>query len=143
MIPRAYQKAALIDTSAVLALHSPTDRWHSAALAAYAANRGLTWIVLNETSHETYTRARYDLGFRSAEEQYRFLRERDLTVIAFEAADETKAFDVLSRYHEHPLSFHDALCAAIMIRLGVYRVFAFDKHFTTLGFEVFPARLAC
>ncbi len=95
-------------------------------------------MVLNETSHETFTRARYDFGYRAAAELYAFLRERDLTVLTFDEADEAKALDVLSRYEEHTLSFHDALCAAIMLRYGIYRVFAFDKHFATLGFEVFP-----
>jgi len=34
--------------------------------------------------------------------------------------------------------FHDALCASVMKREGIYRVFTFDKHFWSFGFEVLP-----
>jgi predicted nucleic acid-binding protein len=46
----------------------------------------------------------------------------------------------LERFKEHGLSFHDALVAAVMKRLGIYRAFAFDRHFWLFGFEVLPGR---
>lgn len=56
-------------------------------------------------------------------------------LLRFEASDESEALRILDRYVEHSLSFHDALCAATMKRVGIYRIFTFDSDFTILGFE--------
>ena len=52
--------------------------------------------------------------------------------------DEKSALAILERFSEHAISFHDALCAAVMRRLGIYRVFTFDKDYWVMGFEVLP-----
>jgi predicted nucleic acid-binding protein len=44
----------------------------------------------------------------------------------------------LEKYSDQKISFHDALCAAVMLRIGAYRAFAFDKHFWIMGFEMLP-----
>ena len=62
------------------------------------------------------------------------------TDITFDEKDEKVAYSDLNRFHEHSLSFHDALLASVMRRLGVYRIFSFDSHFWTFGFEVLPGQ---
>jgi predicted nucleic acid-binding protein len=45
---------------------------------------------------------------------------------------------LLMKYKDQKLSFHDALCVSVMKREGIFRIFTFDKHFWLFGFEVFP-----
>jgi len=66
------------------------------------------------------------------------LRSTDIQVLDFEPQDESAARDLVTRYHDHKISFHDALCAAVMLRLGIYKIFTFDRDFQILGFETLP-----
>ncbi|HDO25522.1 MAG TPA: PIN domain-containing protein [Nitrospirae bacterium] len=133
--------AILVDTSAAIALHSNRDRFHVTANDFFQNTTGKLWVVLNVTKHETYTRARYDMGFRRAINLYDFLTGDPLYQLFFRPSDEDEARLLLERYQEHTLSFHDALCATVMKRFGIYRVFTFDSHFYTFGFEVFPGEV--
>ena len=132
-----YDQVALIDTSAVIALFDTKDQFHREAKAFFdAAN--LVWFTLNTTAHETFTRARYDVGLTSALGQYDFLRSDRFRLLAFDDADEQRARNLLGKYRDQSFSFHDALCAAVMLRVGIFKVFSFDRDFWTLGFEVLP-----
>lgn len=142
MIRSVYDQVAVIDTSAVLALHDPSEQFHRDAKRLFSSQHGLIWAVLDVTSHECFTRARYRGTFCAAIEQYAFLRDSAFSLLRFNAEDEAAACDLLKRYSEHSLSFHDALCAAVMKRIGIYRVFTFEKDFAVLGFETLPAGLA-
>lgn len=142
MIRSVYEQVVLIDTSAVLALHDPGETFHAEARRLFSSAHDLIWAVLDATSHECFTRARYRGTYRAAIEQYSFLRDSDFKLLRFEGEDEAAARDVLERYSEHSISFHDALCAAVMKRIGIYRVFTFDRDFTVLGFETLPPGLA-
>lgn len=72
-------------------------------------------------------------------EQYRFLRESaDIKLLRFGADDEVRAVTLLTQYSDHRLSFHDALCAAVMLRVGIPSIFTFDSDFYALGFIVLP-----
>lgn len=142
MIRTAYEQFALIDTSAVIALHDPDDQFHADALRFFGAEPDLDWGALNATTHECYTHVRYRGAFQRAMEHYEFMRKDTFRILEFLPEDERKAEDILRRYSEHPISFHDALCAAVMLRLGIYKIFSFDRHFRILGFEVMPGLLA-
>lgn len=132
------EQAIFIDTSAVIALQDPDDQFHQAAQNFFRLTTDVVWASLNATTHETYTRLRYDLGFDSAFRIFDWLSKKEILCTSFDAEDEQKAREHLEFLKDHKLSFHDALLAAAMKRLGVYRVFAFDYHFWHLGFEVLP-----
>jgi predicted nucleic acid-binding protein len=132
------EEAILVDTSAAIALADRNDQFHEAAECFYGSTTGVVWASLNATAHETYTRARFALGFREALRLYDFLTGRPLMCMPFIGEDEGVARDHLVRFHEHKLSFHDALFAAVMKRIGIYRAFTFDRHFFLFGFEVLP-----
>lgn len=137
MVRSAYESAILLDTSAFIAVTDPEDSLHEAARAYFDAHGSLQWFALNVTTHETYTRSRYDTGFQAASERYNSMRQRFL-LLDFSAIDEAEAFKILEKYEEHEISFHDALCAAVMLRHGIYKVFTLDRDFWILGFEVVP-----
>lgn len=132
-----YRDAALIDTSAVIALFDQGERFHAEAKTCFSG-AGLSWAALNVTSHEAFTRIRYRDSLQSALQHYRFLRQSPVQMIPFEPGDEDQAEQLLLKYHDHRISFHDALCAAVMLRAGMYRIFTFDRDFHILGFEVLP-----
>jgi uncharacterized protein len=126
-----------VDSSALIALFDERDQWHREAKRFYDQET-FSWVTLNTTAHEVYTRVRYDRDCASALRIYDFLRSGTMTVVPFIREDEDYARGVLEKYSDHKLSFHDALCAAVMLRIGAYRAFSFDKDFWILGFEMLP-----
>ena len=133
-----YSHIALIDSSAVIALEDSRENHHLEARRFFKAQKGLTWAAVNVTWHETFTRIRYRRDVVSALSGFDFLRAGGIVGLNFEKADEVKARDLLIQYGDHKISFHDALCAAVMHRNGIYRIFTFDKDFWILGFQVLP-----
>jgi predicted nucleic acid-binding protein len=131
--------AVLIDTSAILALNDPKDQYHISAFDFFRTRIDtVQWVVLNSTKHEAFTRARYLLNFDRAISIYDFLSKELIYQIRFKEIDEQETIKLLMKYKDEKLSFHDALCASIMMRLGLYRVFTFDKDFIVFGFDIFP-----
>lgn len=133
-----YENLGLVDTSAVLELRREDGDHHAEARRFFEAARGLTWCVLNSTSHETFTRERYDVSLDSGLESYHFMRGAAFRQLSFDQSDEERAVELLKRYEDQTLSFHDALCAAVMLRHGIYKIFTFDKDFWCFGFAVLP-----
>lgn len=128
---------ALIDSSAAIALFDEHDGQHEVAKLFYDEAE-LDWAALNITAHETFTRLRYGGGTVAfAFQGFDFLRT-NLTVVDFQQADELRAREILAKYHDHRISHHDAICAAAMMRVGIYKIFAFDRDFQILGFQVLP-----
>ena len=141
--PVLYRDAALVDTSAVFALFDETDQLHDEARRFFQTNKlGLAWYAIDTTAHESYTRVRYDLSRSKAVNAYSLLRGFCIQVVRHVPDDEEHAWLLLERYAEHALSFQDALCAAVMRRIGVFKVFTFDHDFWTMGFEVIPGLTA-
>ena len=138
MVGVAYEHMVLVDTSAVVALHDPAAKHHDVALEFYNASQDTRWFAVNVTAHEAFTRGRYDSGLGRALQHFYFLRAQPVRPLPFTEADEARAIALLKKYGEHRLSFHDALCAAIMKRESIYRVFSFDKDFWIMGFEMVP-----
>jgi predicted nucleic acid-binding protein len=142
VIPAAFEHIALIDTSAVLALHDPAEPFHLDARRLYAANNTITWAALDVTSHECFTRVRYRNTTSAALEHYDFLRTTTgIRLYRFSPQDEDAARHIVQRYSDHRISFHDALCAAAMKRIGIAKVFTFDRDFAVLGFITLPGQL--
>ena len=142
MIRPWYEKAVLIDSSAVIALHGPSEQFHSDAVSFYSVSNDVVWCTLDVTAHEVFTRVRYRSSLVQALEHFDFLRNtNDFHLYRFDPVDEVEARNILGRYADHTISYHDALCAAAMKRLGILRIFAFDRDFSVMGFEVFPGAI--
>jgi predicted nucleic acid-binding protein len=132
-----YDGIGLIDTSAALALCDKSDNLHQEAKRFYETTN-LQLAVVNVTSHETFTRYRYDNDLIGAIKCYDFLRSDRIRQFAFNSADERLARELLAKYNDQTLSFHDALCAAFMMRIGIYKIFSFDSDFWLFNFQVLP-----
>lgn len=130
------ENLALIDSSAVLAILDNTEALHNKA-KIFFDECSLDWAALDLTAHETFTRLRARTNVVRGLAGFDFLRA-DLTLIQFQPSDEIRARTLLTKYSDHRISYHDALCAAIMLRSGIYKIFTFDRDFSILGFQVLP-----
>ena len=122
----------LFDTSAFIALACPKDRHHAEALAkmdrlaeerhpVYTTNAGL---------YETCNWLAVRMGPRQASKFGRELRGgSDMTVVALAVEDEGGALAVLEKFSQIQLSFVDASSIYLFAKLGMDRVFSFDRHF--------------
>ena len=133
-----YDGLVLIDTSAVVALLDDSDQFHEDATLFFENPPNVRWISLNVTAHETFTRLRYNHSIARGIQGYDFLRSDSVRVLHFEEDDDLQAKQLLEKYNDQVLSYHGALCAAVMISTGIYKVFGFDKDFFVFGFELLP-----
>lgn len=133
-----YDRMVAVDSSAVIALHNPQDQFHDMARQFFENSNRYVWLVLNVTTHEVFTRVRYDDGLPEALSRYDFIRREPFRLLKFGPDDEMSARHLLEKYGDQKISFHDALCAAVMIREGIFKIFSFDRDFWLFGFEVLP-----
>ena len=130
------ENVALIDTSAVLALMDGRESLHEKA-KVFLEESSLDWASVDLTAHETFTRLRSRTDVTKGLEGFDFLRT-DLTIIDFQRGDEVRTRSILEKYADHRISYHDAMCAAVMLRSGIYKIFTFDRDFSILGFQIIP-----
>lgn len=133
-----YRDIALVDASAAVALHDPSDSWHELATEFFSDTGTLRLAALDLTSYETYTRTRYRRDASLALEAFDFLRGPDIWQLSPLVEDVARARARLSSLPEHRISFHDALCAMVMQRKGIFKIVTFDRDFWVLGCEVLP-----
>lgn len=49
-----------------------------------------------------------------------------------------KALVLMRKYADHGVSFTDCISAVLMKRVGMKRVFGFDRHSDSMGFRLWP-----
>ncbi len=122
----------LFDTSAFIALASPKDRYHVEALAKRdrLAEERHPIYTTNAVLYETLNWLAVKTGPRQAS---RFGREvlhgSAMTIMTLAPEDENGALAVLEKFSQIPLSFVDASSIHFFNKLGMDRVFSFDRHF--------------
>lgn len=128
----------LVDTSAVFALLDRSDVNHAAArdtlegLRRKRAEPLLTNFMVAETHALLLSR----LGGGIARS---WLLGNAWPIERVTEDDESKARTILARYTDKTFSYTDATSFAVMDRLALKTVFAFDPHFRQYGFQVLGA----
>ncbi len=61
-----------------------------------------------------------------------------MTILRPDADDEEKAVDVFAKFADQQVSFTDCISFVLMRRNRLERVFTFDRHFGSAGFEIMP-----
>lgn len=139
MVGLAYANAVMIDTSAVVALLDPADQFHQHAADCLAGLQAENLMcAVDVTAHEVFTTLRYNVDLDAGVDGFGQLREAGVRTLDFTPDDEQEALALARKYTDKALSFHDVLCAAVMLRYGMFRVFSFDADFWTFGFELVP-----
>ena len=135
-----YARAVLIDTGAFLALINPQDGGHLIAtecLSTIAKHR-LPVFVSIPTIYESHRRILFDLGQQRAKRFLRELYDGSVNIVRTLEEDEWEARRLLDRYEALDLTLNDAANMAVMTRLGIAQVFAFDRHYLQAGFIRIP-----
>lgn len=131
------------DTSAFIAMRVSDDEHHDAAqqyLKIIRAKR-LRLHTTNFILDEVYT---YFCRFHVvAVEMAELIRDNPLiTLHRVNQEDEERAWQILQQYGDKGFSYTDAASFALMQRLEIMTVFAFDEHFEQYGrFSVVAGRM--
>jgi predicted nucleic acid-binding protein len=137
-----YERAVLFDTGALVAITDSRDQYHDRAVACLGELRQLAypWYITTLTIAETHRRLLYrsHLGMLSALDFLESIYEGSVNIARSTEADARQAMEYIKRFDDQDLTFTDAINMAVTKRLGLRRVFAFDWHFTLLGFLVIP-----
>lgn len=134
-------KELFVDTSAWLATLDPRDKYHQAAVAFYqdALARYPRLLTTNLVIAETYVSVLKKAGYHKA---ISFLdsveQSRRFQCIWSGQELEAQARDILRRYDDQDFSYTDAVSFALMQQRKLTEAFAFDHHFSVVGFVQLP-----
>lgn len=141
VVPRCiFERAVLIDTSALYALVDTEDNNHLQAvdcLDRIAQFHFPIWTT-NFTLVECHHRILQRLGIRAGLLFLENIYDGGVTIERALGIDEQQARNYLQRFSDQNISYIDGISFAVMKRLGIGKAFAFDWHFRLLGFVTMP-----
>lgn len=128
-----------VDTSAWYALLDKSDANYHAAVK-FKDSLVHPMVTSNYIADEIITLVRNRLGYKIAVEiGQKLWNESIANLIPVTPKDEKKAWEIFVKYADKTFSFTDCTSFALMDRVGITEVFAFDDHFTQYGsFIVLP-----
>jgi len=130
-----------VDTSAWFAGIAKNDQYNEPAMKCRnLLLKGKTrFITSNLIIHETTMLLERKV---SKKESIRFLKAifKDPIVEIIHADEdvEQEAYELYQKYKDQDFSIVDCISFMIMRKYQIYRCFTFDKHFSTMGFNVEP-----
>lgn len=132
-----------VDTSAWVALANLDDAHHGTASFLYPDllkhHGGL--ITSNLVVAEAYFLMRRKLGLRPALMFLQTIRASLRIEKVYSTKElEEQAGETLRRYSDQDFSFTDAVSFALMAQRRIDLAFTFDRHFSSAGFTMVPAR---
>jgi len=142
-VPRTiYERAVLLDTSALEAIIDPRDQYHEQAAKCLLELGNLSYplYVTTLTIIETHRRLLYKPRLDNSK-PFRFIEsiyDGSINIVRPLEEDEIKAIEYIRRFNNQKVTFADAISMAVMIRFGLRKIFSFDWHFTLLGFQIIP-----
>lgn len=126
--------AVFIDTSAIIALVAAPDQNHATAGTTFEALSHEILVLSEDIFDEVVTNCRRLLGFTAAIEVGTEIRENHrFRIEPLLAEDREQAWALFQKYGKDVQSLTDCSSAALMDRLGIERVFTFDRDFRILG----------
>ena len=121
--------ATIIDTNAILALLDRNDRNHLQARSVLPTKLLIPSVVLPEVDYLASTR----LGNMVARAFLRSVVRGDMEIIHSVDADILRSLELQDQYADLNLGLVDSTIIAIAERLGIQRVFTFDRrHFSVV-----------
>jgi uncharacterized protein len=119
-----------VDTGAWYALADRSDRHHKQASKFYLAQAGRAQFITSSlVLSETFTLLSAHLGRAAALKFWDALRDARIDVVAVDSADLEAAWRLAQAFPDQGFSVTDCTSFAVMERLGIEDVFAFDTHF--------------
>lgn len=134
------EKMIFIDTSAFYAMEVKVDTNHEKAIKVkeeMAQNRHGVPFTTNYVISETITLLRFKAGHDAAVAfGNKIMSSKALNVIRADDELDASALRLFAKYEDKNLSFADAASFVVMQKLGIDKAFAFDEHFSQMGFEL-------
>jgi len=135
-------KPVFVDTSAWIAIINPRDKYHLSAKEFYsdALAQKRRFLISNFIVAETYTNLLWKLGYHKAISFLDIIEQSSSVQCIWSNQElETRARDILRRYDDQDFSYTDAVSFALMQQRELTEAFAFDHHFSVVGFVQLPA----
>jgi uncharacterized protein len=133
-------RAFFIDTGAFLAKEIAADQHHGQAVEFW--NRILKEEpVIYSSEHvldETATLLARRTSYAWSAEWGRDVLGAGIHVLATEEGDLLEAFSLMKKFADQAVSFTDCISFVLMKKEGLRDVFAFDRHFVSAGYRVWP-----
>jgi uncharacterized protein len=141
--PRASITPVLVDTGGYYALTAPEDPHHNEAVELI---RGLargryrlytTHLIISETHTLLRSRLKHrgrDYALSVARKAVAGIHQSSVRIELITAEDARQAVETLFAFPDQELSYTDATSFAVMRRLGISYVLAFDDDFAFAGF---------
>jgi predicted nucleic acid-binding protein len=134
-------KPIFVDTSAWIAIINPRDKYHVAAKEFYseALTRKRRLLISNLIVSETHTNLLWKLGHHKAISFLNIIEQASSVQCVWSTRElESQARDILRRYDDQDFSYTDAVSFALMQQRELLEAFAFDHHFSVVGFVQLP-----
>ncbi len=133
-----------IDTSAFYAMEVQTDVNHNTASlvkADIAKNKYGLLCTTNYVINEALTLSRFKVGHEETIAFWAKVRKsKSLKIIRIDEAIEDSAWNIFKNHDDKELSFTDCTSFVVMKELAIEKAFAFDQHFSQMGFETLPSK---
>lgn len=131
-------KRLFIDTGAWYALADRKDPDH-VRVADFLENQTLPLVTTNFVFDESVTLIRYRLGFAAAKSfGDHLLRVGAASLLSVGRQDETRAWEIFTRYRDKSFSYTDCTSFAVMQRLKIDSAVAIDDDFRAFGLNCLP-----
>ena len=120
----------MVDTGAWYAVADRSDRHHLAGRRFYLEQAPLASLVTTDLIvAETWTLVSAHLGRAAALTFWETLRDTRTPIVTIDPVDLESAWHIVHAFPDQTFSFVDCTTFAVMQRLGIDEVFAFDQHF--------------
>lgn len=118
---------SLLDTSFLLAVAFEGDRNHKAATDAM---RKLTSgrLVAEPVMIESFFMVTARVSYVRALQYFKLLQSSAFQIISLAAADRQRMYEIMHQYRDAELDIADAAQVAIAERLGISRIYTFDRR---------------
>lgn len=128
-----------VDTGAWIALADRNDQHHDSAQDLYNAiqKRNIPLVITDYIFDETVTWLHYKIGHDIAcGWGNKMLNSHMVGIVKISDGHINPAWDIFQKYYDQKFSFTDCVSFAVMKSLGIDTAFAYDSHFSTMGFHV-------
>lgn len=129
-----------VDTGGFIAKEIAGDQFHATARNAWAevVEKGVRLVSSEHILDESITLIARRSNYAFAAQWGLDALDSGIEWLPTAPEDLAKALGLMRKFADQGVSFTDCLSAAMMRRLGLRRVFGFDRHFEAMGFDVWP-----
>lgn len=130
-----------VDTGGWLSVLDPRDKYHQVGSAFYqdALEHYSRLVTTNLVIAETYISVLRAAGYHKAISFLNLIEEATCVKCVWSDRKlEALARDILRRYDDQDFSYTDAVSFALMRQRELAEAFAFDQHFSMMGFIQLP-----